>query len=96
MGYLSRLPNSNEPSNKPSRKQNPWGGVDGFALLLNRDGARCVDCKRVTRNCFLEKGLCPDCYFKEHGRQSPALERYRNERNRDYGGGACGEAGEAD
>jgi hypothetical protein len=61
MGYYSRLPNSNDP---PVRRKSPWGPTgmhDDFSLLLNREGARCGHCKRVTQNRYLDdNGLCPD------------------------------------
>lgn len=59
MGFLSVRPNSNE--RPPS---NPYGGdefCDDTCLLLNGLGKRCDGCHRVTRNNFLENGMCPDC-----------------------------------
>lgn len=81
--------------------EGPWGGntmIDDRALLLSGDGTRCKGdgCDKVTKNCFLEEGLCPDCYQKEFGKQSPALARRKEELRRASIGRACGEAGEAD
>ncbi len=70
MGFLSRLPNSNDP---PKNSSNPWGSknpeiIDDTAILLNEMGKRCSnsDCKRVVLNAYLkmkgEKYYCPDCY----------------------------------
>lgn len=66
MGYLSRLPNSNDPPQKSSN--NPWGSqnpcLDDIAVLLNELGKRCNVCKRVVLNRYLKgkNGVyyCPD------------------------------------
>lgn len=60
MGYMSRLPTSNEPSGNewPYGPQDP---DDDFSALLNETGKRCCDCKRVTMNRFLEGCRCPEC-----------------------------------
>ncbi len=95
MGFLSRKPTSNEAAPESS----PWGGnelMDNFTLLLNGDGAKCHECRRVTRKCFLKSGLCPDCYSKKYEKQSPALEQEKERRARANVGCASGEAGEAD
>lgn len=65
MGFLSRLPSSNENSPEPS---NSWGNqnpdVDDFFILLNEEGKRCRVCQRVILNCHLTKiggnYYCPD------------------------------------
>lgn len=63
MGYMSRLPNSNEP---PRKQDNPWIEEDDFfdavALVLNGFAKRCQICKRPIRLKYLdENGHCPDC-----------------------------------
>ena len=66
MGYLTRKPTSNEPSSDTS---NPWGSesdvYDDTAVLLNQDGKRCCNCKRVILNRYItykgDKPYCPDC-----------------------------------
>lgn len=96
MGFGSRQPNFND---LPVNSANPWGGnelADDTCLLLNGVAARCADCHRVTRNCFLENGLCPDCYKEKHGKESPAIERERTKRLHQNVGCAGGEDGEAD
>ena len=65
MGFLGRLPNSNE-----SRIdiQNTWGNrnpsFDDTAILLNGRGKRCYVCNKVILNCYLRKkdgkNYCPD------------------------------------
>lgn len=65
MGYLTARPTSNDLDSQ--QQHNPWGGdelLDDTALLLGGLGKRCTKCKRVTRNQFLKKGLCPDCREK--------------------------------
>ena len=65
MGFLSRLPGSNESL---LDLQNPWGNrnpdFDDIAILLNKRGKRCHVCYRVVLNCYLRqkdgKNYCPD------------------------------------
>lgn len=62
MGFLSRLPNSNDP---PRQEWNygPQEPLDDFAAMLNGLAKRCKDCKRVTMNKHLSvMGHCPECY----------------------------------
>lgn len=95
MGFLSRQPNSNEA---PAR-QNPWeanGIEDDFYLLVSESGVRCSCCQRVVRKHFMENGLCPDCFQKNNGSESPAIERERNQRDHRNVGSASGQQGEAD
>lgn len=100
MGYLSSKPDSNEPqpqSGAKSRWLEENELVDEFALLLSGSAKRCKKCAKAVRVYYLEGDLCPDCYQKEHNAESPALKRFRDEQRRAHtGGGACGEAGEAD
>jgi len=61
MGHGSRLPNSND---LPPADQSRFGGnelADDFCLLLNGLAKRCVACRSVTRNEYLQDGKCPDC-----------------------------------
>ena len=68
MGFLSRLPNSNDPPKDSSK--NPWGSknpnIDDITVLLNEMGRRCKSCKRVVLNAFLkmrgDTHYCPDCF----------------------------------
>ena len=43
----------------------PYGGqgeaMDDVALLLNGFAKRCADCKRPTKNKYLQEGKCPVC-----------------------------------
>ena len=42
----------------------PYGGDeigDNVALILNALGRQCAECRRVTRNEFLQDGRCPVC-----------------------------------
>ncbi|MDP1689355.1 MAG: hypothetical protein Q8L47_04495 [bacterium] len=68
MGYMSRLPNSNDA---PKLTDNPYGGdelMDDIALLLNDMAKRCTTCKRVVRKKYLKErnefNYCPDCISK--------------------------------
>lgn len=68
MGYMSRLPNSNDA---PKLSNNPYGGdefMDDIALLLNNMAKRCTTCKRVIRKKYLEahngQNFCPECVSK--------------------------------
>lgn len=43
--------------------ENPYRDefYDDVALVLNDLGKRCTKCQRVTKNGYLEEGLCPAC-----------------------------------
>jgi hypothetical protein len=63
MGYLSRLPNSNDP---PPERSSRWLSTSDFmdetALLLAGKARRCVLCRRATDVKHLDGNrLCPDC-----------------------------------
>jgi hypothetical protein len=95
MGNFSRLPNSNAPL--PSKDENnPWleetECYDEIALLLSGLAKRCSECERSTRTYYLEDGLYPDCYQKNHQKPSPALKRHKENLESRCSYGASGEA----
>ena len=93
---MSRKPTSNEIFSSPP---NPWGAnelEDDFFLLTNGKALKCIPCGRVVRKCYLQDGICPDCYKKQKGVVSPAIARVEKEKRRSYNWGASGEDGEAD
>ena len=65
MGYLSRLPTSNDPPRSTSG-EDPWLGdnelMDRYALVLNGLAKKCVKCGRMTHINNLDiECFCPDC-----------------------------------
>jgi len=61
MGYLSRLPTSNDPP-RETWDYGPQEPLDDVAALLNGLAHRCKDCKRVTMKKHLTNtGYCPEC-----------------------------------
>lgn len=60
MGYLSRLPNSNDPP-RETWEYGPQEPLDDFAAALNGLAKRCSGCKRVTMNRHLIDWHCPVC-----------------------------------
>jgi len=63
MGYLSRLPNSND---LPKYDTNPWieenDILDATFLLIDGSAKRCQRCRRPIRVRYLDEYcLCPDC-----------------------------------
>jgi hypothetical protein len=60
MGYLSRLPDSNDPP-RETWDYGPQEPLDDFAALLNGLAKRCSGCKRVAMNRHLIDGQCPVC-----------------------------------
>lgn len=64
MGWLSRLPNSNDPP-KETWDYGPQEPLDDFAALLNELAKRCQECKRVTMNKYLNSMTrCPECSYR--------------------------------
>ncbi len=62
MGFLSRLPNPNEPE-KDTWHYGPQEPHDDISAMLNGLAKRCKECKRVTMNKHLSiMGHCPECY----------------------------------
>lgn len=68
MGYLSRLPNSNDPPSN-SWDYGPQEPHDDVSVLLNGLGKRCSGCKRVTMNRCLTDGHCPVCKNEKRNQQ---------------------------
>lgn len=68
MGFLSRLPNSNDPSNSSN---NPCGLEDEIGALLTGIAERCSNCRHAFLKHYLHDGLCPDCYKKKNGVEPP-------------------------
>lgn len=65
MGYLTRLPTSNEMP-QPRQGKNPWlednEFMDETALLLNGLAKRCKKCGQATHIRHLDQNQhCPDC-----------------------------------
>jgi Zn finger protein HypA/HybF involved in hydrogenase expression len=63
MGYMSRLPNSND---LPHEHENRWLSTNEFldetALLIQGRALRCRACRRATDKKHLDKNQkCPDC-----------------------------------
>ena len=42
---------------------------DDVAIILNKMGKRCTECKRVALNKFLKNGQCPEC--RDGGSKTP-------------------------
>ncbi len=66
MGYLSRLPDSNDQPQPKTECKNPWLDdndiMDEVALRLNGLAKSCTKCRRATHIRHLDGNqLCPDC-----------------------------------
>lgn len=62
MGYMSRLPNSNDP---PCDRGDRWLDAtdlaDETSLLIAGKAHRCAGCRRAISDRHLRDGRCPDC-----------------------------------
>lgn len=65
MGYMSRLPNSNDPPRKADPDQ--YSPEDPLGALVMQEAKRCEQCGVITLNFFLRDGRCPNCRPKDRG-----------------------------